>query len=522
MKGEERMDINTNYNRTFSGYDIGSSDTGKVNGVNTSQEADDAAEVRFQVLRSRVASEAGLPDIDDAKLTSFEEMNENLQNMAQKLSSTFSSLSGKRVMFDIYALMDIVQEMSQRMRNALREVRQLENQSIQMNIKKQAEVQRYAAAMGAIAGAVLCGIQGAVTAGLTFGSIKQMTSQNQMMEQNGVNVYDKQSRMAQNVTDQKAANMQAMKVAKDHPDLWAQTEMANGDAANTRVSEAQATVTTKEQELAGAQNEAQAARDAAVGIDGDKETLQKIASGEAKKPNGENYTIQERARAMEAVPKLERLEAADAKVAQLTDELNTAKADLKAAKEAMPGALQKDVDAYAAKYDAVRSRANVEMETNGKISPETKAELTKAENQLEIARAKQVAKVANMRSAGDLPVSAETDLKTAADVRYAQATQKSQSGIEATKNQRSIMKLQMIQTLNMTLGQYGQQLVSSLQQIFGAEATELQAEQKMTEDQLDQIKDLFQQELSVIQKTFELFASVISKESDSIESIIRA
>jgi hypothetical protein len=31
-----------------------------------------------------------------------------------------------------------------------------------------------------------------------------------------------------------------------------------------------------------------------------------------------------------------------------------------------------------------------------------------------------------------------------------------------------------------------------------------------------------QQELSVIQKTFELFASVVSKESQTIEGIIRA
>ena len=123
---------------------------------------------------------------------------------------------------------------------------------------------------------------------------------------------------------------------------------------------------------------------------------------------------------------------------------------------------------------------------------------------------------------GDVPASAATDLKTAADLRYAQATSKAQSGVEATKSQREMMKLQTVQTLAMTFGQYGQQLVSSLQQILSAEATELQAEQKMTEDQLDQIKDLMQQELSVIQKAFELFASVISKESQTIEGIIQA
>ncbi len=517
------MDINTNYNRPLGGYDINGTDSGRVDGVNTGKDADNSAEIRFQVARGKAASEAGLPELEGANTTSLEEMQEDLKSAMKKLNSTFSSLRGEKVMFDIYALMDIMQEMAQRMRNALREVRQLENQAIQMNLRQQAEVQRYAATMGAIAGGVLCGVQAVVTAGLTMGTVKQMTSQNQLMEQNGVNVYDKQSRMAQNVTDQKAANMQALKVAKSNPELWGETKMPNAEAARTEAGNQGGKVAAAEQELAQAKSEAQALRESFGGLEPNKETLQKIASGEIKtKPDGGQYTIKDRARAMESIPKVDQLEAADAKVTKATEKLDAAKVDLKAAKEGVATGLQKDVDAYAAKYDAVRARANVELETTGKISPETKAELTKAENQLEIARAKQVATVADMRAAGDLPASAETDLKAAADMRYAQATSKSQSGIEATKNQRSIMKLQMIQTLNMTLGQYGQQLVSSLQQIFGSEAVELQADQKMTEDQLDQIKDLFQQELSVIQKTFDLFASVVSKESDTIEGIIRA
>jgi len=371
---------------------------------------------------------------------------------------------------------------------------------------------------GAIAGGVLCAVQGVVTAGLTVGTVRQMTSQSQVMEQNGVGVYDKQSRMAQNVSDQKAANMQANKIATKNPELWAETRMSNAETARANLNTAEGKVTTANQELQQARTDAQTART-------DLETTRQIASGELKdKPNGGGqYSIKERAQAMESISEKEAaVQKADANVASKAEAVEAAKADVAKMKEAVPAGLQKDVDTYAAKYDAVRSRANVEIETTGKISPQTKAELTKAENQLEIARAKQVATVANMRASGDLPASAETDLKTAADIRYAQATSKSQSGIEATKNQRSIMKLQMIQTLNMTIGQFSQQLVGSMQQIMGAEAVELQAEQKMTEDQLDQIKDLFQQEMSLIQKTFELFASIISKESQTIEGIIRA
>lgn len=488
-----------------------------VQGASQTQEASDAAAVRFQEARASVANEASLPVIDDANLTSLEDMEACLKSLSDKLTSTLSAQHGKKVMFDVYALMSLIQEISQKMRNALREVRQLENQAIQMNLKQQAEVQRYAATTAAIAGAVLCTVQGVVTAALTAGTVKQMSTQSKVMEQNGVGVYDKQSRMAQNVSDNQAANMQAMKVAKQNPELWAETRMSNGEAARTEVNQADGNLTTAREELQQAQAEAQTART-------ELDAARKIATGEVRnKPEGGQYSIKDRAQAMETVKAKEAaVQNADEKVAKCTEKVAEAEAGVTKAKEAVPAALQKDVDAYAAKYDAVRSRANVELETKGKISPETKAELTKAENQLEIARAKQVATIANMRSNGDLPASAETDLKTAADMRYAQATTKSQSGIEATKNQRSIMQLQMIQTLNMTIGQYGQQLVSSLQQIMGAEAIELQAEQKMTEDQLDQIKDLMQQELSVIQKTFELFASVVSKESQTIEGIIRA
>lgn len=491
--------------------------TTNVHGVDKALDADDVAAVRFQESRASVASEAGLPDIGDADLTPLEDMERSLTSLTNKLTSSLAANRGKKVMFDVYALMSLIQEVSQKMRNALREVRQLENQSIQMNLRQQAEVQRYAATTAAIAGAVLCAAQGVVTGALTAGTIKQMSSQTNVMEQNGVSVYDKQSRMAQNVTDQRAAAMQANKVAQSDPQLWVETKMTNGEAARTEVNQANGNLTTAREELQQAQAEAQTART-------ELDAARKIATGEVRnKPEGGQYSIKDRAQAMETVKAKEAaVQNADEKVAKCTEKVAEAEAGVTKAKEAVPEALQKDVDAYAAKYDAVRSRANVELETKGKISPETKAELTKAETQLEMARAKQVATVANMRASGDLPASAETDLKTAADMRYAQATSKAQSGIEATKNQRSIMQLQMIQTLNMTIGQYGQQLVGSLQQIMGAEAIELQAEQKMTEDQLDQIKDLMQQELSVIQKTFELFASVVSKESQTIEGIIRA
>lgn len=520
-KGDDEMNINTNYNNPVSGYDIAGVGVQKPAVAEKTTDLNDIAALRFSEVRDTVVNELGLPELDDVNLSAIEGMESKLEVFSNKLTDSLVSVGGKKVMFDIYALMSIIQEMSQRLRNAMREVRQLENQSIQANLRQQAEVQRTAATTAAIAGAVLCTVQGVVTAALTVGSLKQMSSQNQVMEQNGVGVYDKQSRMAQAVSDQEAASLQYQKIVGKNPELAVETTMANYDAANENVSLVQGKVNTAQEQLTQAQQEAAAAH---ADLDA-KEQIQQIASGELKnRPDGGQYTMRDRINAMDKLSQgLEnRVSAADAKLANATQKLEAAQAELKTAKDAVPVALQKDMDAYAAKFDAVRSRANVELEQNGKLSAATKADLKKAEGQLEIARAKQVNTVATLRAQGNLPASVESDVKASADMRYAQATSKSQSGLEATKNQRSIMKLQMVQTLNMTIGQYGQQLVSSLQQFMAAEAVELQAEQKMTEDQLDQIKDLMQQQLSVIQKTFELFASVVSKESQTIEGIIRA
>ena len=185
-------------------------------------------------------------------------------------------------------------------------------------------------------------------------------------------------------------------------------------------------------------------------------------------------------------------------------------------------AMQKDVDAYAEEFQAQRSRANMELEANGSISDDTQAALDKAAKQLKIATAKQADMIARFRADGTIPIEDAAAARTAASARFSKAQARGMNAADQLKGQAAITKLQMWQTISMSLGQYGQQLSGSLQQIISANATELQAEQKMTEDQLDQIKDLFSQQQSVIQKVFEIFASIVAKESQTIEGIIRA
>ena len=196
--------------------------------------------------------------------------------------------------------------------------------------------------------------------------------------------------------------------------------------------------------------------------------------------------------------------------------------DAKSDNSPLAKAMQKDVDAYAEEFQAQRSRANMELEANGSISDDTQAALDKAAKQLKIATAKQADMIARFRADGTIPIEDAAAARTAASARFSKAQARGMNAADQLKGQAAITKLQMWQTISMSLGQYGQQLSGSLQQIISANATELQAEQKMTEDQLDQIKDLFSQQQSVIQKVFEIFASIVAKESQTIEGIIRA
>jgi len=70
-----------------------------------------------------------------------------------------AATSRKSILFDIYALLALMQEVAQEQRNAAREIRQQENQNIISQIQNQAAKQRWAAITGVIATAVICVVQ---------------------------------------------------------------------------------------------------------------------------------------------------------------------------------------------------------------------------------------------------------------------------------------------------------------------------------------------------------------------------
>lgn len=144
--------------------------------------------------------------------------------------------------------------------------------------------------------------------------------------------------------------------------------------------------------------------------------------------------------------------------------------------------------------------------------------LGKAENNLRYARALQVKHSADLKlSPGEY-----ANVHRGCEESAAVSAKNLGSKHIANDPQRTIQRAMLTQQLGQILGNFSQQVVQGIKEIMTSKATELQADQKLTEDQLDQIKDLMSQYLTMIQKVIDLFSSVIQKESQTIEEILRA
>lgn len=175
-----------------------------------------------------------------------------------------------------------------------------------------------------------------------------------------------------------------------------------------------------------------------------------------------------------------------------------------------------DVDAAHSKWEKLRMKANNEERVDGKVSPETQKALTEAEQAYRYVRAKQVAFSTSLEGIQGSDLDKAT---IQANERYVAATKNPLMEGNALKFKKTEFKLSMVQALNQILGSFGQQAISSMKESMSAAATEKAADQKLSEDQLDQIKDLMQQAMSLIQKAIDIFQSVVSKESQTIDQL---
>lgn len=98
-------------------------------------------------------------ECDDAFALSDEEIRGAVGEASALLKmSSGASVTGQ-VLFDVYTLMALMIDCSQKMRDAAREIRQAENTEVQLTIQFQADKQRTAAIGGMIASVAVCALQ---------------------------------------------------------------------------------------------------------------------------------------------------------------------------------------------------------------------------------------------------------------------------------------------------------------------------------------------------------------------------
>lgn len=572
--------------------------------VRENNEAIQQGNVVVTEARARVSFAVATPQLADAMNLTSDERQEFIRSFEEKAASATVNLGHKSVMLDIYAVMELIREMGQKLRNAMREMRQCQNQAIQQNLKAQAEMQRATALYQMVASAAVCLVQGAMSFKGMKDQIKGLTKQTKLGNQLGADVANKQLKMAEVGGRQDLAQNQLNNVMKEAPAGFkndgpmlksemrkiAQTCEIPEDVANAQknVGEKQdALAKLEEQKIACEQDiasgtltgeavesrkseindlnvkidaakgelvEAVKDYDKLVGIDPELAQEQVNKFDEAVKKDQNLTDALKNQKDLESRHEQERDDLSDS-LAPLWDEDTYSDLDVKQADEkkgaqkrvadahekAVQGAsiakyeespkgqtqIQKkyheamlsEVEGYKKAYEDALGRSNGEKRINGKVSDKTKAELKKAEYSYNLARAEQVYHSSTLNR---LPPEAHRQVANNLMADLVGINNRVSADLKTSGVEEKAARGMFWQGMANAVGTLLQKGVESWGQIQQSHITEKQADEKMLEEQLDQLKELFNQVMSLIQKATELFQSVTSKESQSLEEIINA
>ena len=199
---------------------------------------------------------------------------------------------------------------------------------------------------------------------------------------------------------------------------------------------------------------------------------------------------------------------------QLRTELDLAKANFRSQVELE---VQKFEDAY----DAELKNYN-ETRTSG-----TKAEIAEAEKRLQTANDQ--LKYARAFGHSKLMASPDiTDSKThladveSARAKYLSAQQTRANSVDYIKASNAITEAQATNNLIAAIGGFAQSFVQSWSQLIQADATKMGAQQKKSEEELDQTKDLFNQAEELVNNVVQLMNAVRQAEMQSMRDAIQA
>lgn len=512
--------INSNYSQFAANFASRLGQTGAVtesSRVGGGAEVSSGSQIRMREANDKVGFVLSHPELAESANLTGSERAELLQSTSEKAVSAQIMCRGNAVMFDIYAVLALIQKTSQEMRNAQRDLRKAEVASITSSILAQAEMQRAAAITQLVTGCVTAGISGAMVVGSFAGMGKSMAQTNAAQKAAGLPQMEQQQALtlAEGKPLATKANLADLKgtVPKE---MQAEVDVKMKEAGAGKPLKSEANVTAAEQELQAA-NEGVTAAEGKVKLATNESKAAQAESDKAADAIGDGGTVDDALKASDEldvakgnkVNAEKELSAAKDVVAEKQAKLDGAMSD---AADARAAKLEKVVDGYQQEFDKATTKASKEFTETGKVSEATQAEVETAGQKLNYARAVQLNECAN------LPVKPTTAQTAFAKVNAMVKQIKAESS--PTSAQYDMQKAMMIGQSAQMVSQLGSSVGQGIAGIFQAEGTELQAVQKQAEEQLDQIKDLFNNTQQVIQQSIQIFQSVTSKESQSVEEII--
>ena len=490
----------------------------------------------------------------------------------------------RRAMFDLYKMMALLVEVAQKQRDATREMRLAENLSIQKSILDQAAAQRSAAVTGMIAGAICCALQSAATFISLYQQAKAFNAQLGTEKTAGLDAASKNVDMIKAANNQGNADKQLAKVQQqigNKPSLAnghsVRSEVETGFDNSAEFRQAQAKFTdTKNalQDSIGKQNMVDA-----IGANADSITSAEVAQLEgpefadlktavtkldaykaelAKLDNIQGLSAEDKAFFIEQMtdpnasqsidatsrmldlrqqfPQLNDVNlttdpshatlvenvrtACDGAYAKFAEKTGRLKVDLETAKQNLRAQIKLEVQKFESSYDSALKDYNEAIKTGSKADIKAaEAKLDKAQNQLTYARAYGNAK---------LMQPGLTDSKAhLADVedarsRYLSTQQTRANSVDYINASNTITKAQAYNSLIAAIGSFGQNFVQNWSQLLNAEATKMGAQQKKSEEELDQTKDLFNQAEELVNNVVQLMNAVRQAEMQSMRDAIQA
>ena len=490
----------------------------------------------------------------------------------------------RRAMFDLYKMMALLVEVAQKQRDATREMRLSENLAIQKSILDQAAAQRSAAVTGMIAGAICCALQSAATFISLYQQAKAFNAQLGTEKTAGLDVASKNVDMMKAANNQGNADKQLAKVQQQiggKPSLTnghsVRSEVETGFDNSAEFRNAQAKFTETQNALQKS-NTMQVTADAlgrnaetvtsadVAGLDAPEFADVKTAVAKldaykaelAKLDNIQGLSAEDKAffikqmtdpNASESIDATNRMldlrqqfpqlndvnlttdpshatlvenvrTACDGAYAKFAEKTGRLKVDLETAKQNLRAQIKLEVQKFESSYDSALKDYNEAIKTGSKADIKAaEAKLDKAQNQLTYARAYGNAK---------LMQPGLTDSKAhLADVedarsRYLSTQQTRANSVDYINASNTITKAQAYNSLIAAIGGFGQNFVQNWSQLLNAEATKMGAQQKKSEEELDQTKDLFNQAEELVNNVVQLMNAVRQAEMQSMRDAIQA